>query len=57
MVCNVDRFPWPPESPVEESGFHRPRVGVPHPETPYVVVLLKMLRTLDNEIEQTDDES
>ncbi|MBA2117533.1 hypothetical protein [Bremerella alba] len=57
MVCNVDYFQWPPtssESGVDLETFSRPLPSNPHPETPYVVVLLKMLSVAD-EVSEGDE--
>jgi len=51
MVCNVDHFQWPrnnSESNVDLESFSRPLPPNPHPDTPYVVVLLKMLSVADD---------
>ncbi|PQO30945.1 hypothetical protein DTL21_22375 [Bremerella cremea] len=55
MVCNVNHFSWPStKTPtlVEIESFSRPLPVQPHPDTPYVVVLLKMLSDTD----KTSDE-
>ncbi|MEW4565654.1 hypothetical protein AB1K70_24240 [Bremerella sp. JC770] len=51
MVCNVNHFQWPQSrsnSVVELESFSRPLPANPHPDTPYVVVLLKMLSVADD---------
>ncbi len=51
MVCNVNHFQWPnsrSNSTLELESFSRPLPPNPHPDTPYVVVLLKMLSVADD---------
>lgn len=50
MVCNVNHFQWPQSNsndPMDLDAFSRPLPPNPHPDTPYVVVLLKMLSVAD----------
>ncbi|MFN3149166.1 hypothetical protein [Bremerella sp.] len=57
MVCNVEHFQWPQsrsQSSVDMESFSRPLPVNPHPDTPYVVVLLKMLSVAD-EISDGDE--
>ncbi|MHC2070172.1 hypothetical protein ACYFX5_22085 [Bremerella sp. T1] len=58
MVCNVNHFGWPRENSSESNdmaSFARPLPATPHPDTPYVVVLLKMLSVAD-ELSDSSDE-
>ncbi|MFA8019798.1 hypothetical protein [Bremerella cremea] len=58
MVCNVDHFRWPKKNvptSLELESFSRPLPVQPHPETPYVVVLLKMLSVADDVAEKGID--
>ena len=51
MVCNVNHFQWPhsgSNSQMDLESFSRPLTENPHPDTPYVVVLLKMLSVADD---------
>ncbi|MBI1249139.1 hypothetical protein GC197_15010 [bacterium] len=51
MVCNVDHFLWPLEDcdPIDSlESSTRPLLQDPHPDTPYVVLLLKMLSSSDD---------
>ncbi|QDU77175.1 hypothetical protein Pan97_42370 [Bremerella volcania] len=57
MVCNVNHFQWPQSrssADVELESFSRPLPPNPHPNMPYVVVLLKMLSVAD-EISDGDE--
>lgn len=57
MVCNVNHFQWPQSHSnpdMDMESFSRPLPPNPHPDTPYVVVLLKMLSVAD-EISDGDE--
>ena len=59
MVCNVNHFSWPGQDDANEpalAGFSRPLPLNPHPDVPYVVVLLKMLSVADHHGEDDDTE-
>ena len=50
MVCNVDHFQWPLDEVQANSPFDaqlRPLPEPPHKDSPYVVVLLKILSVTD----------
>ncbi|RCS46078.1 hypothetical protein DTL42_16450 [Bremerella cremea] len=57
MVCNVNHFYWPTNKTstiVEIESISRPLSVQPHANTPYVVVLLKMLSKAD---EKSDEDN
>lgn len=55
MVCNVDHFQWPFDEVQSNTQFDaqlRPLPEPPHADTPYVVVLLKILSVTDQQPDQ-----
>lgn len=59
MVCNVNQLSWSAQDDANDTtlaGFARPLPPNPHPDVPYVVVLLKMLSVADHRREEDGTE-